>query len=124
MAQTSHDPQRIQLVTMVKMRPGAGGTDRSDTGGFGTGAFENVRAALAAIGGEVTGAWNVFGNDYDVLLFTQSDDPKALHRIDAAFKALGYEAKTHPMVDAEEYAELARQTMETLRPALRVANDK
>jgi hypothetical protein len=57
---------------------------------------------------------NVLGNDYDVLLVGDTTSPKTLHQIDATCKAQGYEAKTHPAIDAEEYAALAEATVHVL----------
>ncbi|HEY9287886.1 MAG TPA: hypothetical protein VIT43_07675 [Candidatus Dormibacteraeota bacterium] len=110
------DP-RIEMVSMVKIRPGS--APRSSTGGFELMAWNQLKEAFGSIGVRLTVAKNVFGNEYDVLLFSESDDPKSLHKIDATLKVLGYEAKTHPMCDADEYNELVQQTAKVLRPHLR-----
>lgn len=110
------------MVSMVKLRPGGGG--RSGTGGFELMAWKDLKDAFQKIDVRLTVAKNVFGNEYDVLLFSESDDPRSLHKIDATLKVLGYEAKTHPMCDADEYSELVQQTAKVLRPHLHVAEQK
>lgn len=107
------------MVSMVRIRPGS--APRSDTGGFELMAWNQLKEAFGAIGVRLTVVKNVFGNEYDVLLFSESDDPRSLHKIDATLKVLGYEAKTHPMCDADEYNELVQQTAQILRPHLHVA---
>ena len=56
----------------------------------------------------------MLGNDYDLLFMDEADDPKTLHRIDALCKGQGYAAKTHPAIEAEEYARLVEDTANVL----------
>jgi uncharacterized protein with GYD domain len=94
---------------MVKIRPGSG-EFKSETGGFEHRAWQSLRDAFERIGAHVTLVKNVLGNDYDVLILGEANNPKTLHQIDATCKTHGYEAKTHPAIDADEYSELAEAT--------------
>ena len=105
--------ERMEFVTMVKVRPGSG-RNKSDTGGLNLSAWQELKDAIERIGGHVYLVKNVLGNDYDVLLVGDTTSPKTLHQIDATCKAQGYEAKTHPAIDAEEYSALAEATVHVL----------
>lgn len=98
--------ERIEFVTMVKMRPGAG-AQTSDTGGYDAAAWHELKRAIERIGGHIYMVKNVLGNDYDVLMLGDTTSAKTLHQIDATCKTLGYEAKTHPAIEATEYTALA-----------------
>lgn len=104
--------ERMEFVTMIKIRPGSGG--RSSTGGFDVSAWQRLKDAIERIGGNVTVVKNVLGNDYDVLMIGDTTSAKTLHQIDATCKAQGYEAKTHPAIDADEYSALAEATIHVL----------
>ena len=56
--------------------------------------------------------FNVLGNEYDLLVIGETEDPRTLHRIDALCKTLGFVARTHPAVEASAYATLVRETAE------------
>ena len=105
--------ERMEFVTMVKIRPGSG-RPKSDTGGFDMSAWHELKDAIERIGGHVYLVKNVLGNDYDVLMIGDTTSAKTLHQIDATCKAQGYEAKTHPAIDAEEYSALAEATLHVL----------
>lgn len=98
---------------MVKIRPGSG-QFKGETGGFEPRAWQSLKEAFERIGAQVTLVKNVLGNDYDVLILGEANSPRTLHQIDATCKAHGYEAKTHPAIDAEEYAALAEATENVL----------
>ncbi len=104
--------ERMEFVTMIRIRPGSG--HQSSTGGFDVSAWEKLRDAIETIGGHVTLVKNVLGNDYDVLMIGDTTSAKTLHQIDATCKAQGYEAKTHPAIDADEYSALAEATLHVL----------
>jgi uncharacterized protein with GYD domain len=106
--------ERMEFITMVKIRPGSG-RNKSDTGGLNLSAWQELKDAIERIGGRVHVVKNVLGNDYDVLLIGDTESPKTLHQIDATCKAQGYEAKTHPAIDADEYSALAEATVQVLR---------
>jgi uncharacterized protein with GYD domain len=106
--------ERMEFVTMVRIRPGSG-RNKSDTGGLNLSAWQELKDAIERIGGRVHIVKNVLGNDYDVLLIGDTASPKTLHQIDATCKAQGYEAKTHPAIDADEYAALAEATVQVLQ---------
>jgi uncharacterized protein with GYD domain len=106
--------ERMEFVTMVRIRPGSG-RNKSDTGGLNLSAWQELKDAIERIGGRVHVVKNVLGNDYDVLLIGDTASPKTLHQIDATCKAQGYEAKTHPAIDADEYAALAEATVQVLQ---------
>ncbi len=106
--------ERMEFITMVKIRPGSG-RNKSDTGGLNLSAWQELKDAIERIGGRVHIVKNVLGNDYDVLLIGDTASPKTLHQIDATCKAQGYEAKTHPAIDADEYAALAEATVQVLQ---------
>jgi len=105
--------ERMEFVTMVRIRPGSARAT-SDTGGLNLSAWQELKDAIERIGGHVYLVKNVLGNDYDVLILGDTTSPKTLHQIDATCKAQGYEAKTHPAIDAEEYSALAEATAHVL----------
>lgn len=111
----------FEFVTLVKIRPGAG-QFRSKTGGFDPRAWQTLKDAFERIGAHVSVVKNVLGNDYDVLILGEAGSPKTLHQIDATCKAHGYEASTHPAIDAIEYAELAEATEHMLDLAPQTQN--
>ena len=74
--------------------------------------WENLTQGIQRLGGQVSTVFNVLGNEYDLLIIGQTEDPRTLHRIDALCKTLGYVARTHPAVEASEYAHLVRETNE------------
>jgi uncharacterized protein with GYD domain len=69
---------------------------------------------MQLVGGRITQIWNVLGNDYDLMFVGEAEDPKTLHRIDAVCKGEGYLARTHPAIEAAEYAQLVADTAEVL----------
>jgi len=106
--------ERMEFVTMVRIRPGSG-RNKSETGGLNLSAWQELKDAIERIGGRVHMVKNVLGTDYDVLLIGDTSNPKTLHQIDATCKAQGYEAKTHPAIEADEYAALAEATAQVLQ---------
>ena len=64
---------------------------------------------MQLVGGKIQMMLNVLGNDYDLLIIGEAEDPKVLQRIDALCKREGFVAKTHPAVGAEEYARLVHE---------------
>src|SRR6202140_53406 len=106
--------ERMEFITMVRIRPGSG-RNKSETGGLNLSAWQELKDAIERIGGRVHMVKNVLGTDYDVLLIGDTSNPKTLHQIDATCKAQGYEAKTHPAIDADEYSALAEATVQVLQ---------
>ena len=98
--------ERLGFLTMVKIWPGAG-VQKSETGGFEADSWQELKRAIERVGGHIYMVKNLLGNDYDVLMLGDTTNPRALHQINATCKALGYEAKTHPAIDAEEYSAVA-----------------
>ena len=100
----------MQFVTLVRLRPSPIGilpTDREP--GIYEMEWSRLSKQMPLIGGKIQMMLNVLGNDYDLLIIGEAEDPKALQRIDAPCKREGFVAKTHPAVAAEEYARLVHE---------------
>jgi uncharacterized protein with GYD domain len=100
----------IGFITLVQILPQAlhkgeqSGLSRYET------ELDYLKKGIALLGGKVSLAFNVLGNDFDLLLIGDVTDPRTLHRIDVFCKAKGYTARTHPVVEAAEYAQLVLET--------------
>ena len=103
----------VQFVTLVQIRPGQAGEIGSHLTPHAA-QWQHLKHQIQLVGGRVNQIWNVLGNDYDLLFMGEADDPKTLHRIDAVCKSNGYTAKTHPAIEAEEYARLVEDTANVL----------
>lgn len=103
----------MQFVTLVRLRPSPIGilpTER-EPGIYET-EWSRLSKQMQLVGGKIQTMLNVLGNDYDLLIIGEAEDPKTLQRIDALCKREGFVAKTHPAVDAEEYARLVHEIAE------------
>lgn len=104
----------MQFITLVQIRP----ADQSAQSGSRVAArasqWEHLKHQIQLVGGRVDQIWNVLGNDYDLMFVGEAEDPKTLHRIDAVCKADGYASKTHPAIEAAEYAQLVEETADIL----------
>ncbi len=103
----------VQFVTLVQIRPGGAGNVGAHAAAHAS-QWQHLKNQIQLVGGRVNQIWNVLGNDYDLLFVGEADDPKTLHRIDAVCKGEGYAAKTHPVIEAEEYARLVEDTAKVL----------
>ena len=105
----------MQFVTMVRLRPGT--TDvlpiEREPGLYEL-EWSRLSKQIQLLGGRVQMMLNVLGNNYDLLIVGEAEDPKALPRIDALCKREGFEAKTHLAVAAEEYARLVHEIARTI----------
>ena len=105
----------MQFVTMVRLRPGT--TDvlpiEREPGLYEM-EWSRLSKQIQLLGGRVRTMLNVLGNDYDLLIIGDAEDPKALPRIDALCKREGFEAKTLLAVAAEEYARLVHEIARTI----------
>ena len=100
----------MQFVTLVRLRPSPIGilpTEREP--GIYELEWSRLSKQMQLVGGKIQMMLNVLGNDYDLLIIGEAEDPKVLSRIDALCKREGFVAKTHPAVDAEEYARLVHE---------------
>ncbi len=100
----------MQFVTLVRLRPSPIGilpTEREP--GIYEMEWSKLSKQMHLVGGKIQMMLNVLGNDYDLLIIGEAEDPKTLPRIDALCKREGFVAKTHPAVDAEEYARLVHE---------------
>ncbi len=100
----------MQFVTLVRLRPSPTGilpTEREP--GIYEMEWSRLSKQIQLVGGKIHTMLNVLGNDYDLLIIGEAEDPKALPRIDALCKQEGFVAKTHPAVGAEEYARLVHE---------------
>jgi len=100
----------MQFVTLVRLRPSPIGilpTERAP--GIYELEWTKLSKQMHLVGGKIQMMLNVLGNDYDLLIIGEAEDPKTLQRIDALCKREGFVAKTHPAVDAEEYARLVHE---------------
>ncbi len=103
----------MQFVTLVRLRPSPIGilpTER-EPGIYET-EWSRLSKQMQLVGGKIQTMLNVLGNDYDLLIIGEAEDPKTLQRIDALCKREGFVAKTHPAVGAEEYARLVHEIAE------------
>jgi uncharacterized protein with GYD domain len=100
----------MRFVTLVRLRPSPIGilpTERAP--GIYESEWSKLSRQMGLVGGRIQMMLNVLGNDYDLLIIGEAEDPKALQRIDALCRREGFVAKTHPAVDAEEYARLVHE---------------
>jgi uncharacterized protein with GYD domain len=104
----------MQFITLVQIRPGGNSAETGSRVAARAAQWEHLKHQIHLVGGRVDQIWNVLGNDYDLLFLGQVEDPKTLHRIDAVCKAEGYASKTHPAVEAAEYAKLVEDTADVL----------
>ena len=103
----------MQFVTLVRLRPSPIGilpTEREP--GIYEMEWSKLSKQMHLVGGKIQMMLNVLGNDYDLLIIGEAEDPKTLQRIDALCKREGFVAKTHPAVGAEEYARLVHEIAE------------
>jgi uncharacterized protein with GYD domain len=106
----------MKFVTQVRLRPNPTGIlpIEREPGIYET-EWSRLSKQIQLIGGKIQTMLNVLGNDYDLLIIGESEDPKALPRIDALCKSEGFEAKTHLAVAAEEYARLVHEMARTVQ---------
>ena len=102
----------VGFITLVQLRPGSRGVGGEPRAGLYETEWENLTRGIERLGGHVVQVFNVLGNEYDLLVIGEAEDPRTLHRIDALCKTLGFVARTHPAVEASEYATLVRETAE------------
>ena len=100
----------MQFVTLVRLRPSPTGTlpIEREPGIYET-EWSRLSKQMQLGGARIQSMLNVLGNDYDLLIIGEAEDPKTLQRIDAVCKREGFVAKTHPAVGAEEYARLVHE---------------
>ena len=104
----------MQFVTLVQIRPGGTSPETGSRVAARADQWQHLRSQIQLVGGRVNQIWNVLGNDYDLMLLGEADDPRTLHRIDAVCRADGYASRTHPAIEAEEYAKLVEDTADVL----------
>lgn len=102
----------VGFITLVQLRPGSRGRGGQREAALYETEWQNLTKGVEQLGGQVTTVFNVLGNEYDLLIIGEAEDPRTLHRIDALCKTLGFVARTYPAVEAGEYAALVRQTNE------------
>jgi uncharacterized protein with GYD domain len=105
----------VGFITLVQLRPGSRGRGAEAHAGLYETEWETLTKGIERLGGHVSEVFNVLGNEYDLLVIGEAEDPRTLHRIDALCKTLGYVARTHPAVEASEYAHLVRETTEIVQ---------
>jgi uncharacterized protein with GYD domain len=100
----------MQFVTLVRLRPSPTGIlpIEREPGIYET-EWSRLSKQMQLVGGKIQTMLNMLGNDYDLLIIGEAEDPKVLARIDALCKREGFVAKTHPAVGAEEYAKLVHE---------------
>lgn len=104
----------MQFITLVQIRPGDESAETGSRVAAPAARWEHLKHQIQLVGGRVDQIWNVIGNDYDLMFLGQAGDPKTLHRIDALCEAEGYASKTHPAIEAAEYAKLVEDTADVL----------
>jgi uncharacterized protein with GYD domain len=104
----------MQFITLVQIRAGDEPAETGSRVAARAAQWEHLKHQIQLVGGQVDQIWNVLGNDYDLMFLGQADDPKTLHRIDAVCKGEGYVSKTHPAIEAAEYAKLVEDTADVL----------
>ena len=107
----------MQFVTMVRLRPDATGVlpiEREP--GIYELEWSRLSKQMQLVGARIETMLNVLGSDYDLLIIGDTEDPKALQRIDALCKHEGFVARTHPAVGAEEYARLVHEIAAIVNP--------
>jgi len=105
----------VGFITLVQLRPGSRGRGGEQQAGLYETEWENLTKGVERLGGHVGTVFNVLGNEYDLLIIGEAEDPRTLHRIDALCKTLGFVARTHPAVEASEYSQLVRETAEIVK---------
>jgi len=105
----------VGFITLVQLRPGSRGNGGEPQAGLYETEWETLTKGIERLGGHVSEVFNVLGNEYDLLVIGEAEDPRTLHRIDALCKTMGYVARTHPAVEASEYAHLVRETSEIVQ---------
>jgi|SRR6266853_1701791 len=105
----------MQFITLVQIRPGGASAGAGSRVAAQADQWRHLQRQIQLVGGRVNQTWNVLGNDYDLMFVGEADDPKTLHRIDAVCKAEGYPSKTHPAIEAAEYAQLVQDTADVLK---------
>jgi uncharacterized protein with GYD domain len=104
----------MHFVTMVQIRSGGASPETGSRVAAHADQWQHLNSQIQLVGGRVTQIWNVLGNDYDLMFLGEADDPKTLHRIDAVCKSEGYMSRTHPAIEAAEYAQLVEDTADVL----------
>lgn len=110
----------MQFVTHVRLRPSATGIlpiEREP--GIYELEWSRLSKQMQLVGGKIRTMLNVLGNDYDLLIIGDAEDPKTIQRIDALCKQEGFVATTHPAVGAEEYARLVHEIAAIVHPLAR-----
>jgi uncharacterized protein with GYD domain len=105
----------MQFITLVQIRPAGASIETGSRVAARAAQWRHLQHQIQLVGGRVDQIWNVLGNDYDLMFVGQAEDPKTLHRIDAVCKAEGLLSKTHPAIEAAEYAQLVQDTAEVLK---------
>jgi len=107
----------MQFVTLVRLRPSPTGILPSEREpGIYEMEWSRLSKQIQLVGGEIKTMVNVLGNDYDLLIVGEAEDPKTLQRIEALCKEEGFVAKTHLAVGAEEYARLVHEIAAIVHP--------
>jgi uncharacterized protein with GYD domain len=104
----------MQFITLVQIRPASGSAETGSRVAARPAQWQHLQHQIQLVGGRINQTWNVLGNDYDLMFVGEAEDPKTLHRIDAICKAEGYMSKTHPAIEAAEYAQLVQDTADVL----------
>jgi uncharacterized protein with GYD domain len=104
----------MQFITLVQLRPARASAETGPRVAARAAQWQHLEHQIQLVGGRVDQIWNVLGNDYDLMFVGEADDPKTLHRIDAVCKSEGYVSKTHPAIEAAEYAQLVQDTADVL----------
>ncbi len=104
----------MQFITLVQIRPGGASAETGSRVAARAAQWQHLKNQIQLVGGRVNQIWNVLGNDYDLMILGEANDPKTLHRIDAVCKGEGYASKTHPAIEAAEYAQLVEDTADVL----------
>ena len=104
----------MRFITLVQIRPGGESAETGSRVAARAAQWEHLEQQIQLVGGRVDQIWNVLGHDYDLMFLGEADDPKTLHRIDAVCNAQGYASKTHPAIEAAEYAQLVEDTADVL----------
>ena len=104
----------MQFITLVQLRPAGASTETGSRVAARATQWRHLQHQIQLVGGRVNQIWNVLGNDYDLMFVCEADDPKTLHRVDVICKAEGYISKTHPAIEAAEYAQLVQDTADVL----------
>jgi uncharacterized protein with GYD domain len=104
----------MHFITLVQIRPGGASASTGSRVAAHAAQWEHLQHQIQLVGGRVNQTWTVLGNDYDLMFLGEADGPKTLHRIDVVCKAEGYASRTHPAIEAAEYAQLVEDTADVL----------